>query len=115
MYWLKINGGFVLMDKSEVLTKAKQYADLVSKNVHPRKIILYGSYAKGNWSEDSDIDIAVIVGSVKGDFLELETKLYKLKRNIDDRIEPVLLEEDNDRSGFLDTIKEHGYIIYNAS
>ncbi len=103
------------MDKNEVLTKAKQYADQVSKNIRPRKIILYGSYAKGNWRENSDIDIAVVVGSVEGDFLELETKLYKLKRNIDDRIEPVLIEEDNDRSGFLDTIQEHGYIIYNAS
>jgi len=34
---------------------------LVLQNIKPKEIILYGSYAKGTASEDSDIDIAVIV------------------------------------------------------
>ncbi len=33
-------------------------------------------------------------------------------RNIDDRIEPVLLEEKNDKSGFLESILEYGKVVY---
>jgi len=103
------------MDKNEAIKKAREYAALVSQTVSPRKIILYGSYAKETWTESSDINIAVVVDAVESDFLELETKLYKLRRNVDDRIEPVLLEESSDKSGFLESIKKYGYTIYSAS
>jgi len=51
------------------MVKTKQEIDLVIKkfqeelnkyNIHPEKIILYGSYAKGKPREDSDIDLIVI-------------------------------------------------------
>ena len=100
------------MDKSQVLEKATKYAELVSKEFKPQKIYLYGSYAKGNWNEESDIDIAVIVDEVHGDYLEIASTLYRLRRNIDDRIEPVLLEEKEDPSGFLTEILKHGQLIY---
>lgn len=102
------------MDKSQVLEKAIQYATLVSEKIKPQKIVLYGSYAKGSWKEESDIDIAVIVDAVDDDFLETEAMLYKLRRNVDDRIEPVLLEEKNDGSGFLNEILKHGQVIYSV-
>ena len=38
-------------------------------------IYLYGSYARGNYSDESDIDITAIV---KGDRLELQNKLKKI-------------------------------------
>ena len=44
--------------------------------------ILYGSYAKGNWRKESDIDIAVIVTTIGDDYLEVVAMLYKLRRNI---------------------------------
>ncbi len=100
------------MDKKEIERKLKKYITLVRKDFSPKKIILYGSYARGNYTELSDIDIAVIVEEIKGDFLELITRLYKLRRNIDTKIEPVLLEENNDRSGFLESILEYGKVIY---
>ena len=49
---------------------------------------------------------------MEGDFLEMEAMLYKLRRNVDDRIEPVLLEENSDESGFLKEILKHGQVIY---
>jgi predicted nucleotidyltransferase len=100
------------MDKSQVLEKAMQYAALVSDKIKLQKVVLYGSYARGNWKEESDIDIAVIVDTVAGDFLETEAMLYKLRRGIDDRIEPVLFEEENDESGFLSEILKYGQVIY---
>lgn len=100
------------MDKSQVLEKATKYAELVSKEFNPQRILLYGSYVNGNWNEESDIDIAVIVDEVHGDYLEIASMLYRLRRNIDDRIEPVLLEDKADPSGFLTEILKHGQLIY---
>ena len=100
------------MDKREAVDKIKKYSDLVNQKINTKKIILYGSYAKGNWQDESDIDVAVIVDKVEGDFLEKKVLLYKLRRNIDSRIEPVLIEEGNDESGFLEEIMKHGEVVY---
>ena len=56
------------MDKSQAIEKAIEYSKLVNERIKVQKILLYGSYAKDNWNEESDIDIAVIVDTVDGDF-----------------------------------------------
>jgi len=73
---------------------------------------LYGSYAKGTAREDSDIDIAIIVSRLIGDYLDSATMLYRLREEIDDRIKPVLLEEESEKSGFLEDVRKTGYRIY---
>ena len=100
------------LDKKQVIDNAKKYVDLINKHLDTEKIVLFGSYAKGNWHKDSDIDIAVIVDNITDDFLSVSTMLNKLTRNIDYRIEPVLLEKDDDRSGFLSTILLYGLTLY---
>jgi len=77
-----------------------------------RQIILYGSYAKGAAKLDSDIGIAVIVDKLQGDYLDEQAKLYKLRRLVDFRIEPVLIEYGHDRSGFLKEIMDTGQVLY---
>ena len=76
------------------------------------KIVLFGSYAKGNSNKDSDIDIAVIVDTVSDDFLSISTMLNKLTGGIDYRIEPVLLDSKDDKSVFLTTILLYGMTLY---
>jgi predicted nucleotidyltransferase len=48
------------MDKTNALKIARKYADAVKTRFDYSKVILFGSYAKGNFHEDSDIDIAVV-------------------------------------------------------
>lgn len=102
------------MDKDEVVVIVKKYADSVKEKIKPQKVILYGSFAKGNWHENSDIDVAVIVDSINDDdILETKKMLFKLRRGIDDRIEPILLEGNaSDRSGFLKEVLRHGQVVY---
>ena len=102
------------MDKTAAIRCVKQYADLIRQNFNVKKIILYGSYLKDAPREDSDIDVAVVLKRVDGDFLTSEAKLFQLRREIDARIEPVLLEESNDRSGFLEEILKTGEIVYSS-
>ena len=74
--------------------------------------LLNGSYAKGTATSDSDIDIAVIVDKLDSDYLDEHAILFKLRRSVDSRIEPVLIEYDEDESGFLREVMNTGYVLY---
>lgn len=102
------------MDYEEIIDKTRKYSELVANLLSPKMIVLYGSYAKGTAHEDSDIDIAVIFDTLGEDFLEKSHQLFKLRRGIDSRIEPVLIELNNDNSGFCEDILKTGKIIYAA-
>jgi len=102
------------MDKETAIARVKQYAAVVRQNFPVKKVILYGSHAKGKARGHSDIDVAIVVRRVEGDLLLSNALLFKLRRDIDPMIEPVLLEEDNDPSGFLAEIMKTGEIIYSV-
>jgi predicted nucleotidyltransferase len=102
------------MDKAEAIRCVKQYSNVLKKYFDVKKVVLYGSYANNTARLDSDIDVAVIFNRIEDDFLMTEAKLYRLRRDIDARIEPVLLEESNDISGFMEEILKTGEIIYTS-
>ena len=104
--------GFVHMDKTAAIESVKKYAERVRRDFNVKKIILFGSYAKGTAREGSDIDVAVVFESIDGDYLDVITRLTRIRRDVEHRIEPVALEEQNDQSGFLKEITKSGVIIY---
>lgn len=75
------------MDKRDALDIAVKYASAVQSKYNFAKIILFGSYAKGNYHEDSDIDIAVILKDYSN-LIDIQLDLMRLRRKIDSRIEP---------------------------
>ena len=102
------------MDKEKVRRLVEEYAELVVSNMVVNKIILYGSYARGDFRKDSDIDVAVVVprSSISDDILKDMAKLFKLRRSISNDIEPVLLIDEDDPSGFLESISQYGEVVY---
>lgn len=99
------------MAENEVINIAKAYAEKVRRIMTPKAVILYGSHAKGTATKDSDIDIAVIVDTIETDYLSAVTQLWSLTRSVNDEIEPVLLVDGNDESGFLSTVKSTGIAV----
>jgi predicted nucleotidyltransferase len=99
------------MDNREIITKLTNYKLLVSKHFDIDQLVLFGSYAKGTQKVDSDIDVAIIVNSIDEDFFSYAPLLWKLRREIDDRIEPILIEKNNDESGFLYEVLKTGLVI----
>lgn len=76
------------MDKTDALKIAQNYAEAVSNsNYKYLRIYLFGSYAKGNYNEDSDIDIAVVFKDYSS-LLDMQLELMRIRRKIDSRIEP---------------------------
>jgi predicted nucleotidyltransferase len=104
------------MDKREaIIDKVRAYKDLV-KASFPIKIdqcYLFGSYAQGTPREHSDIDVALVVEHLGNDydFFKIEPILWKLTRQVDARIEPLLIARDTDNSGFLGEIQKTGIEI----
>ncbi|MGE5588786.1 MAG: nucleotidyltransferase family protein [Clostridia bacterium] len=102
------------MDKGTAIAITRRYSALLSKQFRAKMVVLYGSYARGTARPDSDIDVAVVVDGLDGDFLDAHTQLFRLTRNVDLRIEPVLVDESNERSGFLKEMLSTGYVVYRA-
>jgi uncharacterized protein len=99
------------MDKTEVINKLSAYKLLLKDHFQIENIYLFGSYAKNTNREDSDIDVAIVVNRVEGDYFAINPLLWKLRRQIDDRIEPILIERDFDDAGFLGEIQKYGIEI----
>lgn len=100
------------MDKREVIKKLKKYKKLISDQMDIKELILFGSYATGTAGSDSDIDVAVVVEKIEGDFFSTRPLLWKIRREVDDRIEPILFDIQHDESGFLQEIQKIGIVIH---
>jgi predicted nucleotidyltransferase len=82
-----------MVDKS-IIETAKRYIQIIPADLELKKAYLFGSYAKGSEHLDSDIDIAIVLGKMD-DFFAVQMQLMRLRRDIDLRIEPhPILEED---------------------
>ncbi|MEX0813879.1 MAG: nucleotidyltransferase domain-containing protein [Chitinophagales bacterium] len=75
------------MEQKDALKSVNKFAEAVKSKYDFVKVFLFGSYAKGNFNDDSDIDIAVILKDYKN-LMEIQLDLMRLRRKIDSRIEP---------------------------
>nr|WP_288731525.1 nucleotidyltransferase domain-containing protein [uncultured Anaerobutyricum sp.] len=104
----------------------EQYIEAVKKiyGSHVRQIILYGSYARGDYHSDSDVDIMILV-----DMSDLELKAYgqqlsymtydfNLDYNLD--IKPIAKSEAHFKKWlinypFYSNIHKEGIVLYSAT
>jgi len=75
------------MDERAIETTIKNYISLLPINYKPLKVFLFGSFARNNFREESDIDVALVFRDVKDSF-QTQVDLMKLRRTVDLRIEP---------------------------
>ena len=103
------------MDKGDAINIASQYAHALKARYDNIKVILFGSYAKGTFHEDSDIDIAVILKDYKN-LLDIQRDLMRLRRKIDSRIEPHPFRENEFEltNPIVNEIVKHGQEIHVA-
>ena len=75
------------MDKKEAIKTAKKYLKTIAQKYQIENVILFGSFAKGNYHEDSDIDLAIIFKSID-DIIDMQIELMKMRTDDDLFIEP---------------------------
>lgn len=101
----------VRLKKSQT-EKINKFVELLKQQgVNISKIILFGSYAKGRATPDSDIDVVVVSNQFGQDTAEEMMLLRKIALKVDSHIEPVPLSPDDlsDKySSFSQEIKRYG-------
>ncbi len=88
----------------ELARQARQYFDF-------EKVVVFGSYSNKTNRPDSDIDVAFFVKQISADHWNLSSKLFELVDKIDYRIEPVILCEKDDKSGFAGSVLSNGIVV----
>ncbi len=96
----------------------QEFADRVAQEFHPRRILLFGSYASGSPNPDSDVDV-LVVASYPG-------KSWEMATDIRNRVRPkfpldLLVRSPEELRGrlalgdpFLAEVTQHGTVLYEA-
>ena len=103
-----------MLDKETVISTVERYAEAVKNEFAPNAVILFGSHAKGNPTEESDIDVGIVFNGFSGDWRKMSSRLWNLAYDISWDIEPHLLDTTQDKSGFAKHVIKTGQIIYQA-
>jgi predicted nucleotidyltransferase len=79
------------MVESTIMTAIRCYIDALSLlDIHTRQIVLFGSFARGDANEFSDIDLVVVAPEFDGHReITLIEKLWQATISADNRIEPI--------------------------
>ena len=100
------------MDKTEdVISIAKKYSKSVKSRNLPIQIdkaYLFGSFAKGVPNKDSDIDVAFVVSNWTGGYFDTIVPIWGLCKKVDLRIEPHIIDPDEDYAYFLREVQRTG-------
>jgi uncharacterized protein len=102
--------------KSQITSEIKKYIQFLGTQIEIEKIILFGSYVKGDATSESDIDVAVVSPQLgKAPLLE-KMKLYEWRYDADVMLDiqpvPIGLHEYESASNFfIQEIKNTGIDI----
>lgn len=93
----------------------KKYIRTIENNgINVKKVILFGSYAKGTARDYSDIDVCIVSDNLGRDYFDEMVKLSKLAISIDARIEPVPFtpsDLEDKYNTLAQEIKRYGKVI----
>jgi uncharacterized protein len=95
-----------------IIDTVRQYVLMIPKDLGVKKVYLFGSFAKGTETDNSDIDVALVLENMS-DFFATQKQLMKLRRKIDLRIEPHPINEKdfNSFNPFAYEIEQTGILV----
>lgn len=104
------------MVNRKIIEIIKEYLlELSSKGLDIKKAILYGSRARGNALEDSDIDLLLISPQFDVDIDKYIPTIWISAFRADNRIEPIAVGEkryaEDDISPLLEISRKEGIVI----
>ena len=103
------------MIRQEVLMLFVQGTKKILKN-NLSKLIVYGSYARGDYKENSDIDVMILTPLSKEEIEQVENSIFDLELESGIVINPVLENEAHYRYWlgalpFYDNVEKAGIVI----
>ncbi len=106
--------------RKSVAEMLPEVVDCLAANLHPEKIILFGSYAYGNPTPDSDVDLLVVLdtnASSTERYLVVSRLLYPRPFPVDILVRTPREIEHALRTGdfFMQEIVAQGRVLYERS
>jgi len=104
------------VEREVVATVRRYLAALPELGIHPTRAVLFGSFARGESNEWSDIDLVVIAPEFDNPrTIEMVKRLWRATGRADDRIEPIPCgerewETDGGRP-ILEIARQEGVVI----
>ena len=98
------------MDREHALMIVKCYKEAILPLLANAKVYLYGSCSRNEARKDSDIDVAVVIPKLNGDWLDTTSSLWLATLTIDASREPVLIAECTP-SPLYDEIMRNGIAV----
>lgn len=104
------------MAKKEVITLIRKFLKrLFQEGIPIEKAFLYGSYARGEQNEDSDIDVMLVSEMFDRNDDQAVGKTWRISMSIDTRIEPYTVGKQrfltDEFSPLLQVVKKEGFEI----
>ena len=101
-----------MLTRNEALRLVREYKRVISPRFNGQvKVILFGSYSKGNPNPWSDIDVAIIVPSLADEeWLDTSIALGMDGNKVSLLLEPVLMAEDH-WSPLYDDVMQTGIAV----
>ena len=97
--------------KTYTLSEIKTIVSRLAKQYGAERIYLFGSYARGDMTDTSDIDLRIDKGSIRG--FQLGRLLLDLEDSFGIPVDLVPTSSLDQR--FLDTIQKDEVLLYEAS
>lgn len=99
------------------LKKIEEAKERLVIEFNPEKIYIFGSYAWGNPTEDSDLDIMIVVKKLNNKLLEMRRGIKSLRgigfpKDIIVESEDEFLQNSKDLYKIENEICNRGYLIY---
>ena len=99
--------------KPEIISEINILKERLKEKIEITKIFIYGSYVKGNFRTESDIDICIIAKNIKNNFKATLTA-SSTSALIDPKFEPIVISDEEFESGnfgIIQEIKNTGVIV----
>ena len=96
----------------------EQIKDRLVRQLSPKKIYLFGSFADGTANDGSDVDIYIIVKDDTGNLVDLTADAYKSIRSVRHRAVDIVIgtesgfENRKNRTGIENEVMNKGVLLY---
>ena len=95
------------MVEKEIAELIKRFiSELRKENIIVKKVFLFGSYARGTQSEESDIDLAIVIEDSGKEQENKKISPWKYAARVDTRLAPIALWESEMDKDYIPIIWE---------
>lgn len=109
----KKNPQIASMVDQQIISSIKVYVNLLNREGFDiSRVFLFGSFARGEANDTSDIDLMLLSESLNDDDVQKKGRAWVLTRQVDSRIEPLLVSkkrfQSDEGSPILEIVRKEG-------